>query len=572
MLGGLIDNQGMKAPCVVATTADMTNSMTGLPLVDGYQTQINDRILVWLNTDETTNGIWSAQTGAWTRTEDFSDSSAVTAGTQVLVVGGNTYALTLFYLQESNITFGSTDITFGTFPTSSTPSVSTTFSTLALAQAAFISPTVRAIVILGYSAQGDGPPRTMVRISTPSPVQPWHVQTADGSYWQDSGGDFWCEWLGATAAAADCSTALNQAYLAHLNLGMVLRGKGIKNCTHQVYWNPNGFLTRFIDAEFNGPGDGNAEAFIIVFANNVTAPCWGLYASTAQGGEFYGRLKNIMIEGNTNGLLAQIGRTDIGDAMNKFDLSIIAKQNSTGSSAAALLVNGLYTSGDVYLQANLPSSNNPSSQVGAYALRMSRCNENTIKNAVSGAVGLQLENGCTGNTFSGEVALCYIGIQPLDNTCAYNRYIGGSFSNNTYDIDNHLSGQPIQISAVSDGSPTHTFFNPAATDLTWGGVGVLYDIPGWSYTTDWTAPTTPFPSTGTWVRNQSAIPYTVSIFGTAGSAFDVNLRAWSDASSSGATVTNALPAYVILGAGESIQVNYTGGSGYAWTWRPLGFT
>lgn len=112
VLGGLLEDQGIKAPCACATTADMTNSMTGLPVIDGYAVQINDRILVWKNTNQTLNGIWVANTGAWTMAVDFSNGSAIAAGSQVFVFNGTLYGGLSFACQENNIVFGSTNITF----------------------------------------------------------------------------------------------------------------------------------------------------------------------------------------------------------------------------------------------------------------------------------------------------------------------------------------------------------------------------------------------------------------------------------------------------------------------------
>lgn len=112
MLGGLLEDQGMKAPVAVATTADMTNSMTGLQTIDGYALQINDRILVWRNSDATTNRIMVANTGAWTPAVDFSNGGAVAAGTSVFVFNGAQYGGCTFACQEGNPTFGSTAITF----------------------------------------------------------------------------------------------------------------------------------------------------------------------------------------------------------------------------------------------------------------------------------------------------------------------------------------------------------------------------------------------------------------------------------------------------------------------------
>lgn len=580
VLGGLNSGKAYKAPCAVATTGDITNTMIGLPVIDGYQVQAGDRVLVWQNTDARTNGIYSAQLSAWTRTIDFSNSSAVTEGTQVLVTGGLTYLGTIFNLQESTVVFGSTNITFGIY--GQQPGVigvvSATFQTLALLQAARLSGTTKVVTILGYAAPGDAPPRVMIPIATPSPVQPWHVQSLDGQYWQDSGGDFWVEWLGAITSSANCAPALNNSFLAHLNLGMVLRGRGTKTCTSQVFFDTSGFQTRFCWAEFNGEDNAGGKGMTIAFADNVPAPCWSMFAGTPSGGTFYGKLHGLAITGNTNGLMGQIGRTDFGDALNDFDAHILVANRSTGSSAAVLQVNGLYTSRS-YFQANGPGNVNPPTQVGQYAMQFNQCNENTLKIAAGGmGIGLQLANFCTGNTFSGEVALCYIAIQQFDYSCSYNKYDGGALSDNTYVIDNHLTfvnsppsggvanGSVFTIQDVAIGGNTNIFFNPGATDKTWGGAGVKIDIPSWNQS-GWVPPTGA-PVNAAWVLNQGAIGYDLCIFG-ASTTNNVELlvREWFDFSSAGFGLATQFPCIGYVGAGEQAQINFNGGS-YTVGWRP----
>lgn len=116
VLGGINDSIPWKAPCMVATTADMTSTMIGLPVLDGYQTQAYDRILVRDNTDQTTNGIYVASLSAWARAIDFSNSSGVALGTQVRVNQGTTYNGAYFVLatpgQPGQIVFGSSNIVF----------------------------------------------------------------------------------------------------------------------------------------------------------------------------------------------------------------------------------------------------------------------------------------------------------------------------------------------------------------------------------------------------------------------------------------------------------------------------
>ena len=110
--GGIIQGADYKTACAVATTAAVDSAMTGLPVLDGYQVLNQDRILVWKNTNAALNGIWIANTGAWTRATDFSNTTAVVAGTQVYVFNGTLYGKTVFACQQNNIAFGTTNITF----------------------------------------------------------------------------------------------------------------------------------------------------------------------------------------------------------------------------------------------------------------------------------------------------------------------------------------------------------------------------------------------------------------------------------------------------------------------------
>lgn len=125
VVGGLDDAAAYKVPCACATTVDMTNTMIGLPIIDGYQTKSGDRILVWQNTDQTTNGIYQIpptpnptvpppnNTSAWTRSLDFTNTDSVYFGTQVVVTGGNLYGNQIFSVQSPSFpTFGADPIIF----------------------------------------------------------------------------------------------------------------------------------------------------------------------------------------------------------------------------------------------------------------------------------------------------------------------------------------------------------------------------------------------------------------------------------------------------------------------------
>jgi phage-related tail fiber protein len=116
VLGGLAGGSAYKTPVAVATTTDLTGKMIGLLTIDGYVLQPNDRVLVRDNVDQTTNGIYTANLSAWVRSIDFSNSSAIAAGTQVFVVNGATYGGTSFSLttpgQPGTIVIGTANITF----------------------------------------------------------------------------------------------------------------------------------------------------------------------------------------------------------------------------------------------------------------------------------------------------------------------------------------------------------------------------------------------------------------------------------------------------------------------------
>lgn len=83
---GASANLGFKAPCRAATIANVT--LSGLQTIDGVVLAANDRVLVWHQTSSINNGIYLAQTTAWTRAVDFDGARDATFGTLVYVAGG----------------------------------------------------------------------------------------------------------------------------------------------------------------------------------------------------------------------------------------------------------------------------------------------------------------------------------------------------------------------------------------------------------------------------------------------------------------------------------------------------
>jgi hypothetical protein len=107
---GLSGGVAFKAPCRVATTANIT--LNGLQTVDGVSLAQDDRVLVKNQSTASQNGIWIADSGDWTRALDFNGARDVVQGTLVLVVSGTVNASTVYQLTTASPVIGSTSLTF----------------------------------------------------------------------------------------------------------------------------------------------------------------------------------------------------------------------------------------------------------------------------------------------------------------------------------------------------------------------------------------------------------------------------------------------------------------------------
>ena len=86
---------GVKMPVRAATTANIT--LSGFQTIDGItfnqaadDADLNMRVLVKDQTDATTNGIYTVESGAWSRAKDFDGNSDFVEGTLVYVTDGTT--------------------------------------------------------------------------------------------------------------------------------------------------------------------------------------------------------------------------------------------------------------------------------------------------------------------------------------------------------------------------------------------------------------------------------------------------------------------------------------------------
>jgi hypothetical protein len=102
----------IKAPVRAATTGSNI-TLSGLFTLDGVALAAGDRVLVKDQTDATTNGLYNAATGPWTRTIDANNNSQFTQGALVLVTQGSANLNSTFELTAANpIALGTSALTY----------------------------------------------------------------------------------------------------------------------------------------------------------------------------------------------------------------------------------------------------------------------------------------------------------------------------------------------------------------------------------------------------------------------------------------------------------------------------
>lgn len=108
---GISASVAVKAPARVATTAAIT--LSGEQTIDGIAVVSGDRVLVKDQTDQTTNGLYTADTGTWTRTGDADGSYDFVCGTMVYVTSGTANGNKFFQQTTADtVTVGSSNLVF----------------------------------------------------------------------------------------------------------------------------------------------------------------------------------------------------------------------------------------------------------------------------------------------------------------------------------------------------------------------------------------------------------------------------------------------------------------------------
>jgi len=107
---GLVGNTALKAPCDLATTANIT--LSGEQSIDGTTTS-SSRVFVKNQTTTANNGIYDTSSGSWTRARDFDGAYDIVTGTIITVTGGTTNSHTAWLVTNTGtITIGTTGLTF----------------------------------------------------------------------------------------------------------------------------------------------------------------------------------------------------------------------------------------------------------------------------------------------------------------------------------------------------------------------------------------------------------------------------------------------------------------------------
>lgn len=116
-LGGASSSLAFKAPCRVATTANIT--LSGFQTIDGVTftsadeaAGLNMRVLVLNQTDAKQNGIYDVKSTGWIRAKDFDGTEDLRDGTRVYVAGGSTLAGAYVLTTDDPIEIDTDNITF----------------------------------------------------------------------------------------------------------------------------------------------------------------------------------------------------------------------------------------------------------------------------------------------------------------------------------------------------------------------------------------------------------------------------------------------------------------------------
>tara|TARA_R110000868_G_scaffold411755_1_gene708950 strand:- start:46628 stop:48238 length:1611 start_codon:yes stop_codon:yes gene_type:complete len=296
---GLVGNTAIKAPCRLATTANLA-SLAGLLTIDGSVTVAGDRVLVKDQTSGVDNGIYVVDTGAWDRAQDCDGSLDLVYGTLVKVNAGSANQGFWYVTTTTDpIVVGSTSIAFAL--ASSTLAVVSAFMQTMLdditATAARDTLNINTVALEDYGGVGDNATDNTAAIAA------WFAAgLSTGKEMTVGPGTFYC----ASAIEFDfVSTAL---------YGFTMTGAGVQKTIFR-----------------SGVSSGVAFS-VITSGGTVPSPAIGVYAKISQIGFLSAH----------NGKTLMIGKADFSDQQNLVRLEVWSSNTSDGSSACLLEMNATY--------------------------------------------------------------------------------------------------------------------------------------------------------------------------------------------------------------------------------------
>jgi Pectate lyase superfamily protein len=598
--GNTLLSSGSFPPVRAASTGSPLNPATGgLIVVDGVQLVAGDRVLCKDETNAVNNGIYSAATGPWTRTSDASGNAqfyqgmTVTAGPQGAVNGGQTFVCTC---TDDPVVVGTSLITWASqqaVATAQQTATSTTSLTIGTGSKTFATQSGKAfqanqwvlaqetsnsanqmlgqitsysggslvvdVVATGGSgtisdwtivltnspaAAGYQPPVGSGNVTGPGSSVAGHVATfadATGKVLQDGGAlagainliNFGADPTGVN----DCSTALSNAYAAAVAAKKALYvPAGTYRVSSQITWSLAANPTFGVTVYGDGP-----RLSLFQFDSSVASPNLQIVGNASQA-IFYSRFSAFGVEGNVNGIVLQIGRTDLTDELNQFVFDQLEIKNSNSSAAAiGTQVNNVI--GGTFLNV---VSNGGGSGTGLAALELQQASFCTF---LGGSFGNSTKSVYITNGFTFSCTFFSVDTEAATTawTCdsvhaANNTWVGGQIATVTNGF-NFTAGNSALV------------INPNFSVLTTkvlSGTGLTVKRPGDNFIS-----TPPVPGSGTPVTNTTSMVAVVTVYG--GTFTQV---AWNTA-----IVTSSTTTTIVLNPGDQITLTYSVAP--SWLWTPL---
>jgi hypothetical protein len=124
-INGLVGSIAVKAPCVAATTTNIT--LSGAQTIDGISIVSGDRCLVKNQITASDNGIYDVSGTDWSRAIDFNGLRDIVQGTCVRIISGTVSGQYFYEVTTEDPAIGTTDIAFAlvNFPNTTSAYIST---------------------------------------------------------------------------------------------------------------------------------------------------------------------------------------------------------------------------------------------------------------------------------------------------------------------------------------------------------------------------------------------------------------------------------------------------------------